>query len=162
MIALRAWLAVGVAIAGLPGLSAAEPRVTVADLAWLAGDWEGAAPGGATIVAHYSDATGGVIVSASREIKNGRVVAYDMEHIAEKEGVVIYTPHPGGKKSDAFPVASYDVAGRSIVFENVQHDFPKRFTFALVAPDNLIITLSGPGKEGKDRALVYDLRRKRG
>ena len=76
--------------------------------------------------------------------------------------MVVYTPHPGGRKSDPFPVVRYDAAARRVVFENLQHDFPKRFTFALVAPDNLVITLSGPGKDGKERELVYDLRRKRG
>ena len=82
MISLRLCVGLAVSVAGLSGLLAAERPVTIADLAWLAGEWQGTAPGGATLVAHYSDATGGVIVSASREIKNGRVVSYDMEHIA--------------------------------------------------------------------------------
>lgn len=48
---------------------------------------------------------------------------------------------------------------RRVVFENLEHDFPRTFTFELAAPDNLVIALAGPGRDGQPRTLRFNLRR---
>jgi hypothetical protein len=46
------------------------------------------------------------------------------------------------------------------VFENLAHDFPTRITYQRVGRDRLTILASGPGEDGKEQVLTYDLKRK--
>ena len=55
--------------------------------------------------------------------------------------------------------AELDAAAKRAVFENKEHDYPQTFTFEQPAPDRLVITLSGPGKNGQRKDIVYDLKR---
>jgi hypothetical protein len=133
---------------------------TVADLGWLAGHWRGTLANGATFETHYTGAEGGMIFSVSKEVKKGRVVTFELETFFEKDGQVIYHPYPYGKKSEhAFPLLTYDAAAKRAVFENKEHDYPQTFTFEQPAPDRLVITLSGPGRNGQKKDIVYDLKR---
>ena len=133
---------------------------TIADLTWLAGHWRGTLANGATFETHYTDAEGGMIVSVSKEVKKGRVVAFELETFFEKDGHLIYHPYPYGKKSEhAFPLISFDAPAKRAVFENKEHDYPQTFTFEQPAPDRLVITLSGPGKNGQRKDIAYDLKR---
>ncbi len=133
---------------------------SLTDLAWFAGHWRGTLANGATFETHYTGAEGGMIASVSKEVRKGRVVAFELEIFFEKDGQLIYQPHPNGKKSEhAFPLLSYDSAARRAVFENKEHDYPQTFTFQQPAPDSLVITLSGPGKDGQKKDSVYALKR---
>jgi hypothetical protein len=132
----------------------------VADLGWLAGHWQGTLRNGAVFETHYTDATAGTILSVSKEHRNGRTLGFELELFYEKDGRVIYQPHPNGKRSEhAFPLLAYDAAARRVTFENKEHDFPQTFTFHLAGPDNLVIRLGGPGRDGATREIVYDLKR---
>jgi hypothetical protein len=138
----------------------AGPGAKLADLGWLAGHWRGTLKNGATFETHYTGPEGGLIASVSKEVKKGRAVSFELEIFSEKDGNLIYQPHPNGKKSEhAFPLLAYDAAAKRAVFENKAHDYPQSFTFHLAAPDNLVITLSGPGKDGKPHDIRYDLKR---
>lgn len=136
------------------------PAASVADLAWLAGHWHGTLANGATFETHYTGPDGGMIASVSKEVKKGRVVAFELEIFFEKDGRLIYQPHPNGKKSEhAFPLLHYDGTARRAVFENKEHDYPQTFTFEQPSPDSLVITLSGPGRNGQKKDIVYALKR---
>lgn len=141
-----------------PAQSAAAPRV--ADLAWLAGRWQGTLANGATFETYYTDATGNTIVSVSKEHHAGRTLGFELELFFEKGGKVFYQPHPNGRKSEhVFPLLSYEPTARRATFENREHDFPQTFIFELTAPDTLVITLRGPGKDGTTKDIRYDLTR---
>jgi len=155
-------------LTALPAI-AQEPAVTrvaeaagarLADLGWLAGTWQGTMKNGATFETHYTDATAGTILSVSKEHRNGRTLGFELELFYEKDGRVIYQPHPNGKRSEhAFPLLAFNATAKKVTFENKEHDFPQTFVFHLASPDNLVITLSGPGKDGATREIVYDLKR---
>lgn len=133
---------------------------TIAELGWLAGHWHGTLANGATFETHYTGAEGGMIFSVSKEVKKGRVVTFELETFFEKDGQLIYHPYPYGKKSEhAFPLLTYDAAAKRAVFENKEHDYPQTFTFEQPAPDRLVITLSGPGRNRQRKDIVYDLKR---
>ena len=136
------------------------PSAKIADLAWLAGHWQGSLKNGATFEAHYTDASGGTILSVSKEHRDGRTLAFELELFFEKEGRLTYLPHPNGKRSEhAFPLVAYDAAARRATFENKAHDFPQAFVFHLESPDLLVITLSGPGRDGQTKEIRYALSR---
>lgn len=146
----------------LPVLGAESAGVRIADLAWLAGHWQGSLANGATFETHYTDASGGTILSVSKEHRAGRTLTFEWELFHEVEGRIIYLPHPDGRRSEhPFPLLTYEASARRVVFENKEHDFPQTFVFHLVSPDNLVITLAGPGRKGAPVELRYDLRRVR-
>jgi hypothetical protein len=47
------------------------------------------------------------------------------------------------------------------VFENPQHDFPRKISYQRVAEDSLTILVAGPGKDGKESVIRYELARAR-
>ncbi|HYC69979.1 MAG TPA: DUF6265 family protein [Opitutaceae bacterium] len=137
-----------------------SPAARVADLAWLAGHWRGLLANGAIFEAHYTDAAGGTIVSASKEHRGGRTLAFELELFFEKAGRVFYQPHPNGRRSEhVFPLTHLEPAARRAVFENKEHDFPQTFIFERPADDRLVIILRGPDKNGGSKDIRYELQR---
>jgi len=142
-------------------LHASDSAPRIADLGWLSGHWRGTLANGATFEAHYSGTDGHTIVSASKEVRDDRTVTFELELFFEQDGRIIYQPFPNGRRSEhAFPLVTLDAAARRAVFENKEHDFPQTFTFAREEPDLLVITLSGPGRNGTPKHIRYTLRRR--
>jgi hypothetical protein len=147
-------------VAILACVQAHAAATLVSDLGWLSGSWIGGSSEGTTYESHYSTPNGGVIVSASKETRNGRTVSTDFEIFYQKEGRVIFQPCPNGTKSPSnFPLVTFEALARRAVFENREHDFPQIFIFEQPALDTLRITLQGPGKDGTARSIVYEFRR---
>ena len=100
------------------------------------------------------------MLSTGREFKHGKCVFFDLVAITEKNGAITLVPHPNGKRSPStFPLVSLDATAQRARFENLSHDFPKTFTYELVAPDRLRITLTGDQK-GQPFTETFDLRRR--
>src|SRR5688572_18266845 len=93
-------------VAGRASAKDPEPAKGIAALDWLEGAWrtEG---GDSTWETTYTSAEGGEILSATKEIAQGKVVTYDFERFFEKDGKVVMTPFPGGKRSLEFPLEKY-------------------------------------------------------
>ncbi len=139
--------------------AAAQDKLTIATVSFLTGHWRGMTTDGREAEEIYSSSEGGVLVGASREFSKGKCVFYDLEVFSEKDGTIVLTPHPAGRKSPhSFPLLATETRNNRAVFENTEHDFPKRFVYELVGPDKLRITLTGLQK-GKDTIEVYELLR---
>ncbi len=134
----------------------APPRI--ADLGFLEGAWT-ATLEASTWEACYTSATGGEVLSATKEIKGGKVVTFDYERFFEKDGKLIFTPFPGGRKSLEFPLAYLDAAAKKAVFENPANDFPMRFTYQRTAERTLRVTLEGDPARSP-MTIVLDFKRK--
>jgi hypothetical protein len=150
------------ALFALAATAAPTPeKPAVAQLAFLAGTWRGTASTGRTVEELISAPEGGVMLSAGREFKEGRCVFFDLVAFVEKDGAVQLIPHPNGRRSPrTFPLVQLDATAHRAVFENPEHDFPKKFTYEIVAPDRLRITLAGDMR-GKPATEVFDLLRTR-
>jgi len=125
---------------------------TVADLAWLAGVWTGS-DGGSDWESVYTTGSGGHLVGASKELQQGHVVMTDFEHFYERDGALRMTPYPYGKASVEFTLSDYDGDARRAVFENPDHDFPKRFVYHRTGARTLEIVLEGD-MGGEDARFV--------
>ena len=96
----------------------------------------------------------------SKYTANGMAVEFEFERFTEKDGAVVLTPYPDGKESPAtFRLTDLDQKTRRAVFENPEHDFPTKISYQRVAGDSLTILVSGPGKDGKDKVIRYELGR---
>jgi hypothetical protein len=137
---------------------AKAPNGGVADLGWLAGSWRGS-DGQSTWETCYSSPEGGEVVSASKEIRGGKVVTYDYERFWDKKGTLVFSPFPRGRKSPHdFPAVEVDAKAQKAVFENAANDFPRKFTYHRAAPDRLVITLEGEQK-GQPLQMKLELKR---
>jgi len=156
------WLLQAVILLSAPAPAApAAPAVRpgLSDLAWLEGTWRGRV-GTRDFEARYTGPEGGVILSASKYSTGGRPTGFEFERFQDKDGHVVLTPYPDGKESPAtFRLTDYDQKARRAVFENPQHDFPTKISYQRVAEDSLTILVSGPGKDGEESVIRYQLGR---
>jgi hypothetical protein len=131
---------------------------TTSDLSWLEGTWRGRV-GARDFETRYTGPEGGVVLSASKYIAKSKVTGFEFERFEEKDGHVVLTPYPDGKESPAtFRLTDFDQKTRRAVFENPEHDFPTKISYQRVAGDRLTMLVSGPGKDGKEKVIRYELK----
>jgi hypothetical protein len=135
-----------------PGPSGRELLVA---LSWLAGEWHGRV-GEQDVVSWHSGPEGGMIVMATKEVKDGELTLYDFGVISARETSITYVPYPYGKPSVPFLLTDFDPAVQRAVFVNEEHDFPKRFAWERTAGNALRITLTGD-EGGEPLQVVYEL-----
>jgi uncharacterized protein YndB with AHSA1/START domain len=127
---------------------AAEPAAAtrVADLAWLAGLWEGDKDG-ARNEEQWLAPAGGTMLGVSRTVSGGRTVFIEFMRIDEAAGQVVMTAYPAAGAGVPFTLAR---SGPSeAVFENPAHDFPQRIIYRRESGSRLFariesITPGGP------------------
>ncbi len=115
----------------------------IAALDFLAGRWTGTSDDGKTWETVYTTPTGGEILSASKEMRDGKVAMFEFERFVEREGTVYVVPHPFGKAKEPFKLKSLDAKKRVVVFEDPENDFPRTLTYARPAVDELVIGVAG-------------------
>jgi hypothetical protein len=135
-----------------------KPRISVNDLAWLQGCWEGR-DGTSVVTEQWMKPSGGCMLAMSRTVKGERTVTYEFIRVWQDEaGAIYFTARPSSQ-----PEASFKLVGasaREVVFENPEHDFPQRIVYRLADDGGLMARIEGT-KDGKARAFDYPMRRAR-
>lgn len=126
-----------------PKPAATATKKGLAALDWLSGSWTGSDGEGGAWETCYTSTDGASILSSSKEMRQGRTVMFDFEVWSEKDGKVVMTPYPHGKRSVDFTAKDFDPAKRRILLENAGHDFPRTFTYEVGEDGKLRITLAG-------------------
>lgn len=117
----------------LPALvsgAAAEPPASEADLAglsWLAGSWSGK-QGGVTMEEHWTVPRGGMMLGLHRDVGESGKAFFEYLRIESTPDGIFYLASPAGR-SPATPFRLVTLEGRHVVFENPEHDFPKRIIY---------------------------------
>ena len=96
----------------------------VADLQFLSGCWAGQG-----VEEQWNRPFGGQMMGLARNTRGARVVFSEFMRIqTAKDGAVVYTPRIG---TNAKPVdfKAIKVSATEVVFENLEHDFPKRIIY---------------------------------
>ena len=70
---------------------------------------------------------------------------------------MVLTPFPTARSLRHVSADRLDPKTRLAVFENPSHDFPTKISYQRVAEDSLTILVSGPGKDGKESVIRYEL-----
>lgn len=128
---------------------------TIADLSWIAGDWQTAPGGRAQIEEHWTSVAGGSMMGMSRTVAGEKTVEFEYLRIEQRADGVYYVAHPKAR----CPGTNFKLTKASTteaVFENPQHDFPKRIIYRKTADDSL--TASIDGGEGT-KAMTFSFRR---
>ncbi|MEM7480574.1 MAG: DUF6265 family protein [Acidobacteriota bacterium] len=108
---------------------AAETPHRIAELAFMAGCWEGELGGGTILKETHTAPNGGVMLGNSQVVSEGETQFFEFIRIHETEDGVSYQPFPGSKQSVEFPLV--EVSDSHVVFENPDHDYPQRVSYRL-------------------------------
>ncbi|MGH7150397.1 MAG: DUF6265 family protein [Planctomycetota bacterium] len=143
----------------LPLLSAASPRAVhpspagfrVESLAWMAGAWREARGNGSS-EEHWIAPAGGLMLGVNRQIAGGKAAFFEFLRIEQRGEEVYYVAQPKGRAGTDFK----QVGGKEneALFENPEHDFPRRLLYRREADDSLFARAEGE-EGGKTRVLEY-------
>jgi hypothetical protein len=128
---------------------------TLADLAWMVGSWETAPGGKRQIEEHWTPAAGATMIGMGRTVAGQKTVEFEYLRIEQRADGIYYVAHPKAR----CPGTDFKLTRASAteaVFENPQHDFPKRIIYRKGEADSL--TASVDGGEGT-KAISYAYRR---
>jgi Domain of unknown function (DUF6265) len=126
---------------------------TLADLGWLAGDWQTAPGGRAQIEEHWTKAAGGSMIGMGRTIAGEKTWEFEYLRIEQRADGIYYVAHPKGQ----CPGTDFKLTRASAtqaVFENPQHDFPKRIIYRKTGDDTLAASIDG-GEGSKAMSFTY-------
>jgi hypothetical protein len=134
---------------------AAKP--TLLDFAWLAGQWRIEQADG-QVDEQWMAPAGGLMMGMARNIQAGKVREYEFTLLRqEANGDIFYVASPSKQTETSFKLTS--LRGGEAVFENPQHDFPKKIVYARQADGSLLAAIEGPGRDGKPRRVEYPFKR---
>ena len=128
---------------------------TLADLSWIAGAWETAPGAKRQSEEHWTTAAGATMMGMSRTVAGEKTVEFEYLRIEQRADGIYYVAHPKAR----CPATDFKLTRASaneVVFENPQHDFPKRIIYRKGADDSM--TASVDGGEGT-KAISYAYRR---
>lgn len=128
---------------------------TLADISWIAGHWQTAPGGRRQIEEHWTQVAGGSMLGMSRTVAGEKTVEFEYIRIEQRADGIYYVAHPKAR----CPGTDFKLTRASAteaVFENPQHDFPKRLIYRKGADDSL--TASIDAGEGT-KAMTYAYRR---
>jgi hypothetical protein len=124
----------------LSNLSPQTP--TIADLSWISGDWQTAPGGRAQIEEHWTNVAGGSMMGMSRTVAGEKTVEFEYLRIEQRTDGVYYVAHPKARcPGTDFKLTK--ASGTEAVFENPQHDFPKRIIYRKNGDDSLTASIDG-------------------
>jgi hypothetical protein len=115
---------------------------SLADLSWISGDWQTAPGGRAQIEEHWTHVAGGSMMGVSRTVAGDKTVEFEYLRIEQRAEGIFYVAHPKAR----CPGTDFKLTKSSLneaVFENPQHDFPKRIIYRKTADDTLVASIDG-------------------
>src|ERR1051325_8471544 len=114
----------------------------LADLAWIAGDWQTEPGGRRQIEEHWTQAAGASMMGMSRTVAGDKTVEFEYLRIEQRADGIYYVAHPKAR----CPGTDFKLTRASAteaVFENPQHDFPKRIIYRRTSDDSLTASIDG-------------------
>lgn len=132
--------AITVVMAAAAPATAGSGAKSVAQLAWLSGDWVSERDG-RWAEEQWSTPRGGLMLGTGRSGKGERATGFEFMRIAlDRGGKVVFWGSPGG--SAPVPFHLVEAGARSVAFANPNHDFPKRISYRRNG-DTLTAVVSG-------------------
>ena len=113
---------------------------TLDTLEWMAGDWRQQTAEG-FIEEHWTHAAGGSMLGMSRFVSNGRTVFFEYLRIEARPDGLHYIAHPKARPGVEFKLTR--CADGEALFENPQHDHPKRILYRRAPGGGLTARIEG-------------------
>lgn len=128
-------------------------KATIADLAWLSGNWSGTRGTGGAISfeERWGPPKGGSMFAIARTVNRDRLSAFEYLRIVERDGGLVYVAQPNGAAPTEFVMTEF--TGKRAVFENPRHDYPKKIVYELT--DGGLTATIGYLKGGTPRRFEF-------
>ena len=126
---------------------------TLADISWISGDWQTEPGGRRQIEEHWTTVAGQSMLGMSRTVAGDKTVEFEYLRIEQRADGIYYVAHPKAR----CPGTDFKLTRASAteaIFENPQHDFPKRIIYRKTADDALTATIDG-GEGTKSLSFVF-------
>jgi hypothetical protein len=129
-------------------LSIAPAAAGAADFPqWMAGSWR-ATVSGVQMEEHWTGAKGDLMIGMHRDVQPSKKSWFEFLRIERHDdGNIYYMAMPGGRQATPFKMTTHQ--GKRVVFENPEHDFPKRITYWQPASSRLCARVEGSGSEAE-------------
>lgn len=128
---------------------------TLADISWISGAWQSETGGRRQIEEHWTQVAGASMLGMSRTVAGDKTVEFEYLRIEQRADGIYYVAHPKAR----CPGTDFKLTRASeteAVFENPQHDFPKRIIYRKSGDD--LLTASIDGGDGT-RAMTFSYKR---
>ena len=128
---------------------------TLAYISWISGDWQTEPGGRRQIEEHWTKVAGESMLGMSRTVAGDKTVEFEYLRIEQRADGIYYVAHPKAR----YPGTDFKLTratATEAVFENPQHDFPKRIIYRKTGEDGLTATIDGG--EGT-KAMSYPYKR---
>ena len=129
----------------------APAKQSIAGLEWMSGDWQ-TTRDRAQIEEHWTKPAAGTMLGMGRTIVGDRTAEFEYLRIEQRGDEIYYVANPGAR----CPGADFKLtrlSGKEAMFENPQHDFPKRIIYRKNV-DGLVATVDG-GEGTKAQSFAY-------
>jgi len=124
-------------------------------LAWMAGNWTGVKDG-VEMEELWLAPKGNSMLAVHRDVANGHTVSFEFLRIEATADVITYWASPKGRPAVPFRMAQSE--NKRVVFENAEHDFPRRIIYWLGDDGSLHAKIEGT-LGGKPAAEEWTWRR---
>ena len=125
----------------------------LADLAWMSGSWRTAPGGRAQIEEHWMAPSGDTMIGMGRTVAGNRTVEFEFLRLERRPDAIYYLASPKGR----CPVTEFKLtklSGQEVMFENPQHDFPKRVMYRKNSDGSLSASVDG-GEGTRSQKFEY-------
>ena len=128
---------------------------SISDLAWLSGCW--ATTNQETGSGEqWMPPAGGTMLGMNRTVRDSKTVAFEFMRIVEQnDGGLEFIASPSGQAMASFLMVS--VKDREVIFENPDHDFPRRIIYRLLSDEDLLGRIEGT-IDGEKRAVDFPMK----
>lgn len=120
-------------------------------VAWLAGCWEARSPG-RTVEEQWMVPRAHSMVSMGRTVRGDSLLESEQVILREQGGKLAYEAHPARQAATVF--LAVRLTDSSVVFENLQHDFPQRVGYQRRGADSLLAWIEGSAG-GRNRRIEF-------
>jgi hypothetical protein len=127
---------------------------SISELSWITGDWQTAPGGRAQIEEHWTAVAGASMMGVSRTVVGEKTAEFEYLRIEQRaDGNIYYVAHPKAR----CPGTDFKLTRASAteaVFENPEHDFPKRIIYRKTGDDALTASIDA-GEGTKSMAFAF-------
>jgi hypothetical protein len=123
-------LALGLSASGLRAETTQTTPVSATrleQLSWLAGSWRGDT-GRSRQEEHWTSPAGGLMLGLHRDLGPSGRASFEYLRIEQRADGLVYLASPGGREPTPFRLV--EISSARAVFENPDHDFPKRIVYS--------------------------------
>ena len=121
---------------------ALPPKNTLANLGWMSGSWQTAPGERVQIEEHWMTPGGTSMLGMSRTISGGRTIEFEYLRLEQRGEEIFYVAHPKAR----YPGTDFKLtrlSDKEAVFENPEHDFPKRIIYRKGLDGSLTASIDG-------------------